>query len=424
MCHSLVPELNLMRVLFHASPEKLCRFQSGPFGKHIQGYAALLCQLGYASETGWAKIRMVSEFGHWLDQKHIGIEMLDEQQVAVFVEKRFEKVKRREGEKATLDLFLKHLRQTHAIPACQPQTRQTPSDSLIQNYRRFLLEERNLGPETVNGYISAVARFLAHRFKGGKVEVEKLRANDIISFVMHDSTTRGRRASQLATTALRSLFRFLLQDRQIGSDLARAVPAVAGWRLSELPRYLESAQVEMLLKCCDRRRKAGKRNYAILLLMARLGLRAGEVARLALEDIDWSAGELCIRGKGARIDRLPLIQPVGEAIADYLRKARPPCSSRCVFIRVKAPYAGFSCPPNGICCLVRRALKEAKLNPPHKGAHILRHSLATRMLSNGASMSQIGRVLRHKSIQTTEVYAKVDLNALRRLAQPWPGVAT
>ncbi|MCX6926147.1 MAG: site-specific integrase [Verrucomicrobia bacterium] len=202
-----------------------------------------------------------------------------------------------------------------------------------------------------------------------------------------------------------------------------AVPTVAGWRLSELPHYLEPAEVEKVLDVCDRRRKVGKRNYAILLLLARLGLRAGEVVSLGLDDLDWNAGELRIRGKGARVDKLPLLEDVGEAIADYLWKARPCCSSRRVFVHIKAPYEGFGRPPNGICCIVRRALKSAKLNPAHKGAHILRHSLATRMLRKGASLLEIGRVLRHKTIQTTEIYAKVNLNALRALAQPWPGGA-
>ena len=405
---------------FCPSPEKLCRYQSGRLRSHLQNYADLLYRQRYKSYAGWQKIQLVSEFGRWLDRKHVGFEMLDEQQVAVFLKTRCKKAGKH-GEKVTLALLLKYLRQRHAIPDHVLNTHQSPVDLIAQNYLQFLLEERCVGQGTANGYIAAVRRFLLHRFPDEKVKVDKLCAKDIAEFVLHDSTTRGRKASQLATTALRSLLRFLFQRGQIAKDLAMSVPTVAGWRLSELPRYLEPMQVEKLLKCCDRRRKTGKRNYAILLLLARLGLRAGEVARLALDDIDWSAGELRIHGKGTRIDRLPLLQSVGEAIADYLRRVRPPCLSRCVFVHVKAPYEGFAIPPNGISCLVRRALNRAKLNPPHKGAHILRHSLATKMLCNGASLSQIGHVLRHKSIQTTEIYAKVNLNALRKLSQPWPG---
>jgi site-specific recombinase XerD len=297
------------------------------------------------------------------------------------------------------------------------------AEAIIQDYRHYLLSERSLGLATVDGYTAIIRRFLSGRFPGGEFEPQKLKAADIIHFVQQATTTMGRRACQHTTTALRSLLRFLLMRGQLETNLANAVPKVAGWRLSELPRYLEPAQVEIILKVCDRRTGVGKRNYAILLLLARLGLRAGEVIKLKLDDINWSAGEVCIRGKGARIDRLPLLQDVGAAIADYLQRARPRCSSRCVFVHARAPYEGFASPPNGISCLVRRALKRAELNPPHKGAHILRHSLATRMLNNGASLSQIGQVLRHKNIQTTEIYAKVDLIALRKLAQPWPGGA-
>ncbi len=223
------------------------------------------------------------------------------------------------------------------------------------------------------------------------------------------------------TSVLRSFLGYLLREGRIGTNLAAAVPTVAGWRLSELPRFLEPAQVERIVRSCNRRTKTGKRDYAILLLLARLGLRAGEVAFLNLEDIDWDAGELLIRGKGERIDRLPLPHDVGQAVANYLTASRPHCSSRRVFIQRKPPYVGFANPPNAICCIVRAALARAGVQSRHKGAHLLRHSLATRMLGRGASLAQIGQVLRHKQADTTEIYAKVNLNALRALAQPWPG---
>jgi site-specific recombinase XerD len=165
----------------------------------------------------------------------------------------------------------------------------------------------------------------------------------------------------------------------------------------------------------------GKRDYAILLLLARLGLRASEVANLTLEDINWRTGELVIHGKGARVDKLPLPQAVGQALVDYLQKGRPECSSRCVFIQSKAPHVGFSKPPNAVSGIVRRAIDRARISTHHHGAHVLRHSLATRMLNQGASLTQIGQVLRHRQVQTTEIYAKVDVAALSRLALPWPG---
>jgi integrase len=178
--------------------------------------------------------------------------------------------------------------------------------------------------------------------------------------------------------------------------------------------------VEQLLRCCDRDRVAGQRDYTVLLLLARLGLRAGEVVHLHLDDIDWRAGRLHVRGKGGRSDVLPLPTDVGEALATYLRGGRPRCSTRRVFVRARAPYAGFASSA-AIDSIVRRALQRAGLEPPRKGAHLLRHSLATGMLRDGASLAEIGQLLRHRLPQTTEIYAKVDPVALSALAQPWPG---
>ena len=409
---------------FNVVPEKLGRFQTGPLGTQMPAYAGLLHQRGYTYEAGWAKIRQLRDISRWMERRKIAVEMFSEQLVGRYLQER-ERIRTRPcGERAAFTLMIQHLRQAQIISFGPSAAKSSPSEATIQDYRQYLLFERSLGEATVKGYTFIVRGFLSSRFPDGKYEPNKLIAADIIRFVQQATTKMGRRACQHITTALRSFLRFLLMKGHLEINLANAVPKVAGWRLSELPRYLESAQVEKILQGCDRRTGVGKRNYAILLLLARLGLRASEVVKLTLDDINWSAGEVCIRGKGSRIDRLPLLQDVGAAIADYLQKARPRCSSRCVFVYARAPYEGFAAsPPNGISCLVRRALKRAKLNPPHKGAHILRHSLATRMLNNGASLSQIGRVLRHKNIQTTEIYAKVDLIALRKLAQPWPGGA-
>jgi integrase len=192
--------------------------------------------------------------------------------------------------------------------------------------------------------------------------------------------------------------------------------------MASLPRALSSEEVQHLLAHCERHTAVGRRNWAILLLLARLGLRAGEVVGLAFEDLDWEAGELRIRAHGGNSDRLPIPQDAGAALADYLRHARPACSSRRVFVRMRAPHRGFASSV-AICCIVRRALERAGLNPAHKGAHLLRHSVATQMLRQGASLAEIGELLRHRSPQTTMIYAKVDLDLLRPLALPWPGGA-
>jgi site-specific recombinase XerD len=223
------------------------------------------------------------------------------------------------------------------------------------------------------------------------------------------------------TTAFRSFFSFLFQSGELQADLAVSVPTVADWRLSTVPKHLRPEEVRRLLGVCDRKTSAGRRDYAILLLLARLGLRAGEVVSLDLDDIDWRAGEILIRGKGLLHDRMPLPVDVGEALTAYLRMDRPRCQTRRAFVCMKAPRSGFG-GPSTVSTIVRRALDRAGLHPALKGAHVLRHSLATTMLCSGASMSEIGEVLRHRVPSTTEIYAKLDFDALRSLAHPWPGM--
>jgi site-specific recombinase XerD len=221
------------------------------------------------------------------------------------------------------------------------------------------------------------------------------------------------------TTAFRSFFRYLFQKGELQANLAAAVPTVADWRLSTVPKCLSSVEVKRVLKACNRRTATGRRDYAILLLLARLGLRAGEVVALQLDDINWRAGEVLVRGKGLFQDRMPLPSDVGKALASYLRRDRPACQTRRVFICIQAPRRGFA-NPSTLTTIVRRALDRADLHPTFKGAHLLRHSLATSMLRSGATMGEIGDVLRHRIPNTTEIYAKVDFDGLRSLAHPWP----
>jgi len=226
------------------------------------------------------------------------------------------------------------------------------------------------------------------------------------------------RRAQVMTTALRSFLRFLLQTGKINADLGASVPSVANWPLSTIPKYLTVDQVERVIRGSVQRTSIGRRNHAILLLLARLGLRAGEVTALELGDLDWRSGELVVRGKRTSRDRFPLTEEVGAAVAAYVRHDRPRCSSRSLFIRAVAPWRGLSSPMIGT--IVKEALKRAGVQAPSWGSHVLRHSLATTLLSGGATLAQVGDVLRHRSVQTTEIYAKVDLQALRLIARPWP----
>ena len=396
--------------------------QSGPIGAHLESFAALFVQQRYSRQAGWRKIRLVADLSQWMLQKHFGLKELDEQRTTKFLRWRWKRIVRQGGDQCTLAVLLRHLREKDIIPPPAVPTLR-PIDLIERDYGRFLRQERGFMSASVGQYLPVARRFLWHQFRDRKIRLNELRTKDVTGFVLKDASNRGRRSAQLMTSVLRSFLTYLFQEGRTAVNLAMAIPATAGGRLSELPRYLEAAQVEKLLGCCDRRQKVGRRDYAILLLLARLGLRAGEVVRLNLEDIEWTAGELLIHGKGNRIDRLPLLEDVGKALADYLKRGRPSCSTRRVFVQSKAPYAGLADPPVAISGMVSRALARAGLTPLNRGAHLLRHSLATTLLRGGASLAQIGQVLRHQHTQTTEIYAKVDLNALRALAQPWPGGA-
>jgi integrase len=272
----------------------------------------------------------------------------------------------------------------------------------------------------VVNYLPLVRRFLRERFGEGPLPLRELTPADSFRFIQSHAPFMSAGRAKLLVTALRSFFRFLLEHGQIEVDLAACVPTMANWRLSTVPRYLPAEEIERVLGSCDRTTATGRRNYAVLLLLARLGLRAGEVVALELEDIDWRAGEILVRGKGLFHDRLPLPSEVGEALAAYLQADRPPGRTRRVFIGRKAPWRGFA-GASTVSTIVRRALVKADLHPPNQGAHLLRHSLATGMLNRGASLAEIGELLRHRAASSTEIYAKVDVRALRVLAQPWPG---
>lgn len=395
------------------------RLHRGPLGPHLDGFVARLAQQGYGRNCAWTKARLVADLSLWMRGRRIAPRRLNEPQLAAFLQARWRQVPRRCGDRATMRLLLRHLRQSNVTLAAAPQAPRNDIDRIVQEYGDFLLRERSLLPGSVEKYLAVTRRFLANRFPDGQVWLKRLRAADVTEFVLHDTRTCSRRYAQLMTTVLRGFLGFLLLQGRIALNLAASVPALAGGRLSVLPRFLETDQVERLLRHCDRRRRAGRRDYAMLLLLARLGLRAGEVAQITFEDIDWRAGELLVRGKGVRVDRLPLPQDVGQALAAYLQKGRPPSSSRRVFIQSRAPREPLTA--HAVGAVVRAALARAHIQCPHRGAHMLRHSLATTMLRRGASLAQIGQVLRHQLPQTTEIYAKVDWDTLRALALPWPG---
>jgi site-specific recombinase XerD len=291
---------------------------------------------------------------------------------------------------------------------------------LEREYVQYLTAQRGLAPITVSGYVDVLRQFVTERFGHRPLDFRSLTVSTITTFVIRHARTRSPRSAQTLVSTLRSICRFLHQRGAIDRDLAAALPSVSDWRLATIPKYLQPEDVERVLRACPRQTAVGRRDQAILLLLARLGLRAGEIVALELDDIRWRTGEILIRSsKRLPQDRLPLLADVGDAIATYLRRDRPAPSPRRVFLCARAPRRGFA-GASTVDTIVRRALARARLSPPLKGAHLFRHSLATRMLRQGASLPEIGMVLRHRAVQTTEIYAKVDLDALRALAQPWP----
>ncbi|MFB3816029.1 MAG: tyrosine-type recombinase/integrase [Candidatus Methylomirabilales bacterium] len=394
------------------------RVRDNPLSTHLASFASSLQEAGYAQATVKAKLGLLAEFGHWLGRRRGAVRDLEERRVARFVTHRERKGHLHRGARETLRQFLDHLRTRAVIPGPPPVRDAAPWATLLARYERHLGTERGLVTATVVNYLPYIRTFLAERFRARPFRVRAVNAADLAGFVLRHAPAMSPRRAQLMTTALRSFLRFLFREGALPTNLAEAVPTVADWRLSTIPKYLRPEEVARVLESCDRYTATGRRDHAILLLLARLGLRAGEVVALRLDDLDWRAGELLVRGKGSVHDRLPLPVEVGAALAAYLRD-RPGCSTRRVLLRRKAPRREFA-GPSTVSTIVRRALERAGLQPALKGAHLLRHSLATTLLRGGATLGEIGEVLRHRLPSTTELYAKVDVAGLRALAHPWP----
>ena len=397
--------------------------RAGPLAPYLDGFAARLAAKGYANRSALDKLRLIRNLSVWLEGERLGVDALDEQRFDVFLRTRGTRSQAR-GEAATGRQLLSHLRREDRIPAASAGA---GTDSPIRRteriYRHFLVNERGLRPATVVNYLGIVHAFLTEQFGSRTVAFETLVARDVNRFIVRRSKQLSRTRSKLVATALRSFLRHLYQRGDLAVDLAGAIQPVMNWRLSGLPKSLAPEKVEALLQSCDPDTVAGRRDHAILLLLARLGLRAGEAATMTLDDVDWRQGLVAVSGKTQRREQLPLPQEVGDALVAYLRDGRPPCRTRRLFVRIQAPHRGFSSAV-AVCDVVRRALARAGIDTAFKGAHLLRHSLACGMLRNGASLEEIGQILRHRHPETTQIYAKLDLDALRTLAPAWPGGAS
>jgi site-specific recombinase XerD len=395
------------------------RLQAGLLGPYLESFTARLSRLGYARSTIRTQLWLLADLGRWLTRRALTAGALRASLTAEFLSRRRHAGRRHRSDASAVRLFLEHLQAEGTIPVPPPVVDRSPLGRLKNRYEEYLRKERGLSPLTEHRHWFVLRGFLKECFGNGPFRLGALTADDITRFLLQHYGCRTPQGAQPDVSVLRSFFRFLFQHGDTPRDLSAAVPTVRRWRLVNVPKFLTGAEVERVIAGCDRTSSVGRRDHTILLLLARLGLRAGEVVRLELGDVDWRAGELTVRGKGRVHDRLPLSAEVGNALAAYLRDDRPRCTTRRVFVRVRAPHRGLN-HPSAISTIVRRALARAGLTPPVKGAHLLRHSLATGLLRSGASLADIGEVLRHRVPSTTEIYAKVDLDGLRALARPWP----
>lgn len=378
---------------------------TGPLTRYSEGFAAELTAHGYTDLSLANQLRLMADMSRWLDAAELYPDGIDHVIVAKFLAKR-----RRTHTQFTtwraIAPLVRYLEAAGAVAPIAPSAKR-PRRKLLQEYERYLVDERAVCPER-----SRLCLAVAERFLDGK-RAETLTAKQVTQFVDARSSHLGF-AGDLS--ALRSLLRFLFISSKTALNLVYAVPSSPRWRLASLPKALEPSEFDAVLASCDRRTRVGCRDYAVLVLLGRLGLRAGEVAALQLDDLDWKAGELIVRGKGRVLSRLPLPVDVGEAIVAYLRRSLRSKTTRAAFVRSRAPYDVMS--SGAVVAIATTALRAAGIE--HGGAHRLRHTAATQMLRRGASLTEIAQVLRHRHIDTTAIYAKVDRSSLRSLAPPWP----
>ncbi|MFF4259894.1 site-specific integrase [Streptomyces sp. NPDC001663] len=389
---------------------------TGPLAPYEPLLRTELTSLGYAAASVTDAVRMMRRLSTWMDRREITAAGLTPPRAEEFLVFRRAVCHSESVPRRSLGAVVKVLRNADVVPVPA-----APADDevheLLTDYAAYLHGERGLAGESVRCYCSQARKFLTALPAPLEESLARLDAARVTAFmVRHTAESESVWSAKALVTAVRSLLRYLHVDGRIPAPLTGAVPAVAGWRLDSLPRGLASQQVTALLAAPDPRTGTGRRDRAVLTVLARLGLRGAEVAALQMADIDWHAGEVAVRGKGSRVERLPLTAEAGEVLADYITGARPRCSATAVFVTSRAPYQALdaSC----IRAIMGRACARAGL--PRLGAHRLRHTLATTILRAGAPLPEVGQVLRHRSQLSTTVYAKVDHAALRTLAQPWP----
>jgi site-specific recombinase XerD len=391
------------------------RRKPGRMGPFVAGFQASLSEQGYSALAVRNILKDVGAVGRWMQERDLQPGQLTPAVIADFRLDCLAVGRRKIPSVKSFEPLLRFLRDEGVLG--EPPEPESPVGRLLADYRRWLVAERGLAESTVIRYENLARRFLQLHSVGDGVDAETLTGAQVVAFLLRESERVSVGAAKGRVAELRSLLKFLFVRGLTPRLLTTAVPPVAGWRETGIPKTLPAGHVQLLLDSCDRGDPVQARDYAILMLVARLGLRSIEVARLELGDIDWRAGRIIIRGKASREDGMPLPTDVGRALAEYLTDVRPETSLRSVFISCKAPRRGIR--PDLVSDVTRRACDRAGL--PQVGAHRLRHTLATEMLRRGVRLVDIGQVLRHRDLATTALYAKVDLATLRSIALPWPG---
>ena len=390
---------------------------SGAMAPYVDGLRAEFSTLGYAPSTVTSHLGLWAQMDRWLADRGLETSELTAVRIEEFLAERGRTHRYLYSIKA-LSPGLEFLRRVGAVPGVEAVAQEESAvEAIERQFRNYLLVERGLAEVSAETYVLRARPFLTDRARRGQLDLESLTAADVSVFVASWLPGLSKAPARSTVTSLRSLLSFLHATGVVSKPLASVVPTVASWRLAGLPIGLTPTQVQDLLGACDQSTAVGRRDFAIVTLLARLGLRAGEAAALTLDDIDWRAGTLIIHGKASCHEQLPLPVDVGSALSRYLEHGRPSAASeRAVFIRAKAPYRALD--HKSISTMVGRTAGRAGLGTVH--AHLLRHTLATEVLGKGASLDEVGQLLRHRSRASTAIYAKVDQHRLVRLARPWP----
>jgi site-specific recombinase XerD len=399
------------------------RYYTGAAGPYLDAFVQWFEEDGYQAHTIRRRVRGAVQFANWAEASGWAVAQLDATVLSAFGRSLARRGQLRDshGDYTVRFLgarhFLGFLQARGMVPTSAEVSPRLPQPALLGQFRDWMVTQRGIAEVTLNGYNSILLDLLERLGE----QAELFTARSLRDFVLDRTRRCNPRSAQNVVSAVRMWLRFLIATGRCEPGLDEAIPTIAAWRLSALPRYLPAEDVERVIRACDTATPLGARDRAVILLLARLGLRASEVAGLRLVDLDWHNATLDVQGKYHRKARLPLPQEVGDALLHYLEYARPPVNSDKVFISTVAPLRSLSRPT--ITQTAARALRRAGIDAPFFGAHLFRHSAATTLLRQGASLQTIGEVLRHASVETTVIYAKVDRALLEQVALPWPEVA-